>query len=73
VSCDELLRQLVAWEDGVLPEDFCRHLEQHLRDCPPCADLQADLRRLSSLCRKVPRPEMPKELREKLRSILGES
>jgi anti-sigma factor RsiW len=71
MSCDELFRHLVEWEDGVLPEDFCRALEGHLRDCPPCADLHADLRRLSALCLRVPRPEMPADLREKLRALLA--
>lgn len=72
MSCDELLRRLVDWEDGVLGEDFCRALEAHLHDCPPCAELHADLRRLSSLCHQVPRPGMPAELRAKLLGLLAD-
>ena len=68
MSCDELLRRLAEWEDGVLPPDLCRALETHLADCPPCAELRDDLRQLSSMCRQAPRPEMPAALRLKLRA-----
>jgi len=70
MSCDDLLRRLVEWEDGVLPPDFCAALERHLHDCPPCAELQADLLKLRGLCGQVPRAEMPAELRKKLRDLL---
>jgi len=70
VTCEDLLRRLVEWEDGVLPADFCGALEQHLRDCPPCAELHADLRHLRVLCGQIPRPDMPAELRRKLIALL---
>jgi hypothetical protein len=71
MSCEELLRRLAEWEDGVLPADFCRTLEAHLERCPPCAGLRDDLRRLSALCRQSSRPAMPADLRRRLRELLG--
>jgi hypothetical protein len=70
VSCDELLRRLTEYEDGVLPKDLCGMLEAHLRDCVPCAELRRDLELLSGMCRQAPRPEMPSGLREKLWALL---
>jgi anti-sigma factor RsiW len=71
MSCDDLLRRLTEYEDGVLPPDFCRILEAHLRDCPPCAELRRDLEALSTLCRQgVERPAMPEDLRRRLRALL---
>lgn len=71
MTCEELLRRLAEWEDGILPADLCRALQGHLADCPPCAELRDDLRQLSSMCRQGPRPEMPEALRSRLRRLLG--
>ena len=70
MSCDELLRRLTEYEDGVLPPDLCGMLETHLRDCVPCAELRRDLELLSGMCRQAPRPPMPEGLRQKLRALL---
>jgi anti-sigma factor RsiW len=70
MSCDELLRRLTEYEDGLLPADLCQVLETHFRDCPPCAELRQDLEWLKGMCRQVPRPPMPEELRQRLRVLL---
>jgi anti-sigma factor (TIGR02949 family) len=74
MSCDELLRRLTEYEDGVLPADFCQALEIHMRDCPPCAELRRDLQTLSALCRQgVKQPAMPQALRDRLRGYLRDN
>jgi hypothetical protein len=70
VSCDDLLRRLTEYEDGVLPADLCGMLEAHLRDCVPCAELRRDLELLSGMCREGPQPAMPEELRQRLRALI---
>ena len=70
MSCDELLRRLAEYEDGVLPKELCAALETHLVDCVPCAELRRDLLLLSALCRQVPRPPMPEALRLRLGALL---
>jgi hypothetical protein len=70
MTCDDLLRRLTEYEDGVLPGDLCGLLEAHLRDCAPCADLRHDLELLSGLCREAPAPCMPEALRQRLRALL---
>ena len=29
MTCEELLRQLTEYEDGVLPDDVCEELQRH--------------------------------------------
>jgi len=70
MSCDELLRKLAEYDDGVLPPDLCAALEAHLASCIPCGELRRDLRLLSGLCRQVPRPAMPQSLRLRLSALL---
>jgi anti-sigma factor RsiW len=70
MSCDDLLRKLVEFEDGVLPQDLCAALEAHLKECGSCAELQRDLGLLSGLCRQAPRPSMPEGLRLRLLALL---
>ena len=70
MKCNELLRKLAEYEDGVLPAELCAALETHLADCIPCAELRRDLGLLSGLCRQAPRPPMPEGLRRRLRALL---
>jgi hypothetical protein len=72
MSCNELLRRLTEYEDGVLPPELCRALEEHFLDCIPCEELRRDLLQLKVLCRQAPRSPMPEDLRKRLRALLGE-
>jgi len=71
MTCDELLRQLCDYADGVLPESLCDELQRHLAGCGPCQGLQDDLAALARLCRCVEPPRMPKDLRRRLAERLG--
>jgi hypothetical protein len=70
MTCDELLRRLAEYEDGVLPPELCAALETHLEGCISCAELRRDLGLLSGLCKQAPRPVMPEHLRLRLRALL---
>jgi anti-sigma factor (TIGR02949 family) len=71
VSCDELLRRLTEFSDGVLPEPLCDEVRRHLAECDLCSELRADLVSLSRLCRECPPPRMPEDLRRRLADRLG--
>ena len=73
MSCDELLRQLTEYEDGVLPEEVCQELQHHLDDCEPCKGLREDLEALARICRSCTPARMPEEVRRRLAERLGES
>jgi anti-sigma factor (TIGR02949 family) len=72
MTCDELLRQLTEYEDGVLPDEVCEELRSHLAECEPCQGLKGDLEALARLCRSCAPPRMPEDLRQRLARRLGE-
>jgi len=71
MNCSEFLRRLSDYADGKIEIDVCRELEQHLRDCPPCEDMQHDLDDLARLCRDAPTPRMPDDLRRRIERLLA--
>jgi anti-sigma factor RsiW len=66
MTCDELLRQLAAYEDGVLPEEICAELQRHLDGCEACQGLRADLEALARICRGCEPPRLPDAVRRRL-------
>ena len=72
MTCDELLRQLTEFEDGILPDDVCEELQRHLAECEPCQDLKGDLEGLARICRSCATPKMPEDVRRRLAERLGE-
>jgi anti-sigma factor RsiW len=71
MTCEELLGQLAAFEDGVLPDAVCAELTRHLAECDPCQALRADLDALARLCRGCDPPRLPEELRQRLAKQLA--
>jgi anti-sigma factor (TIGR02949 family) len=72
MKCDELLRQLTEFEDGVLPDAVCVELQRHLAECEPCQDLRGDLEALARICRSCAPPHMPEDVRQRLAARLVE-
>ena len=70
MKCDELLRRFAEYADGALPDDLCTEIERHFERCPPCADLDRDVRDLQKLCRESPRPCLPEEARRRIEELL---
>lgn len=71
MTCDELLRRLTDFGDGVLSESLCEELRQHMAGCDFCADLQADLAALARVCHECPPPRLPEDVRRRLEERLG--
>jgi len=60
-------RRLSAYHDGEVTDEERTALETHLARCPACAAELDRLRRLSHLLSTAGRPEMPTEVRARLR------
>jgi anti-sigma factor (TIGR02949 family) len=73
MTCDELLRQLCDYADGVLPESLCEELQRHAAGCGPCQGLQDDLAALARLCRYAEPPRLPEDLRRRLAERLSQT
>ena len=54
----DLLRQLSAYVDDVLPSDICREIRRHLGACPNCEVFIVSLQHTVTLCRHRPAPEL---------------
>jgi hypothetical protein len=72
MTCEELLRRLAEYEDGVLPDDVCEELQRHLEGCEPCQGLRQDLEALARICRSCAPPRMPDDVRRRLEQRLAE-
>jgi mycothiol system anti-sigma-R factor len=71
MNCNECKDKLDRYVDRELSEVELVELQQHLGDCPPCADqyqFQAHLKRLVKVC--CDQDQVPPAFREKLRQIL---
>jgi len=73
MTCDELLKRLTEYEDGVLPSEVCDELQRHLAECEPCQSLKEDFEALARICSSCSTPRMPEEVRRRLADRLGES
>jgi len=72
MTCEELLRQLTEYEDGVLPDAVCEELQRHLAECEPCQGLRGDLEALALICHSCAPPRMPEDVRKRLAERLAE-
>jgi anti-sigma factor (TIGR02949 family) len=72
MTCDELLRQLTEYEDGVLPDGVCEEIRLHLAACASCQDLRGDLEALARICHSCASPRMPEDVRQRLAERLAE-
>ena len=72
MTCEDLRRQLVAYEDQALSDAVCAELQRHLTECDSCQALWDDLAMLRRICRSCDRPRLPGDLRRRLQARLLE-
>lgn len=70
MNCQDLLRLLTDYSDGVLDERVCRELERHLTECSHCAEVEQDLAALARICRSCASPRLPDDVRRRLEERL---
>lgn len=66
MNCDELLRRLTEYHEGVLDDALCLEVRRHLSTCDPCTEVQRDLEDLVRLCGCAEPTPMPEDLRRRL-------
>src|SRR5262245_42008312 len=59
--------QVHLYHDGELPAGERDSLEAHIRSCPECRELLAELRGISRMVLAAPLPEMPGDVMQRLR------
>jgi anti-sigma factor RsiW len=71
-TCVEVFERLSEYLDGELTPADCAHIEEHIRDCPPCVAFLESLRSCISVSHSLlaeqpaSRP-LPKQVRQKLK------
>lgn len=70
MNCSDWLRRLAEYKDGALPDSLCDEIDRHVRGCPPCAEIDQDLKDLQRMCRETPRPCLPDEARRRIENLL---
>lgn len=68
VDCESLHAQISAYLDGDLGAATCQAIEAHAATCTRCADVIADFRKATGLCRKAADAPLPADVRELARA-----
>jgi predicted anti-sigma-YlaC factor YlaD len=71
-TCQYFCDHLSDYLDGLMEENECRLLEEHLADCPPCNLIFQSLELTVSLCGKGVSDEIPEGVRQRLKEFLRE-
>lgn len=70
-ACLEVFARLSEYIDGELGAAECRHIEEHIADCPPCVEFLKSLRRCISASHGMEGreecPPLPPEMEARLR------
>jgi anti-sigma factor RsiW len=69
-ECAELAERLSAFLDGEAPEADVAGLLQHLEKCHYCRSCLETLRATRALLQKMPSPEIPPEMKARLKACL---
>jgi RNA polymerase sigma-70 factor (ECF subfamily) len=67
-DCPDILRLLSRHLEGEVDPGRCAEMEWHLTACPRCEAACDSLKRVLSLCRGFPVPEVPSDLQESVRA-----
>lgn len=71
-TCKYFCEHLSDYLDGLMEENECRLVEEHLAHCPPCKLIYQSLELTVSLCGKSVSDEIPEGVRQRLKDFLRE-
>jgi hypothetical protein len=70
-DCKRIFEMLSQYLDRDLPEATCEELDRHIRDCAPCVEFVASLKRSIQLCRQYETAEQPPAIPASLKQSLS--
>jgi RNA polymerase sigma-70 factor (ECF subfamily) len=70
--CPDIVRLFSRHLEGDISARTCARMEKHLASCPRCQAACDSLKSLLRSCQAFPEPELPGELKEKLRKAVHE-
>ena len=69
-NCQHYLGSLSEYVDGSLNEELCREIEAHMANCENCRVVVNTLSKTVMLYQRLPEPEMPNAVRDRLYKVL---
>lgn len=69
-GCPDVLTLLSRHLEGEIDRATCAEMEAHLDRCRPCRDACESLRRMLTLCRAVPTPDVPPAVQAAVRAAI---
>jgi len=72
-DCQQLIERVSAYLDGEVEGQDLAELLHHLEECRCCQHCLATLRATRELLRKMPAPQLPDDLKARLKACLKES
>lgn len=70
-KCRQYLDSLSDYVDGELGEALCREIEAHMAECENCRVVVNTLAKTVMLYHRLPAPEMPNTVKERLYKVLN--
>lgn len=69
-KCEEYIGGLADYIDGAVDPELCEEIERHIGQCDNCRIMVDTLRQTVQLCRDGKPEPLPKELEDRLNSLL---
>lgn len=69
-ECRRYLESLSDYVDGSLSDDLCRELETHMVSCKNCRVVVNTLSKTVTLYHRLPSPDIPSDVKERLYKVL---
>jgi predicted anti-sigma-YlaC factor YlaD len=69
-TCRRYLDTLSDYFDGELSEELCKEIETHMQTCENCRIVVNTLSKTLMLYRRLPSPELPNDVKERLYKVL---
>ncbi len=69
-GCRRYLGSLSDYVDGSLADELCREIEAHMAECENCRVVVNTLSKTVLLYQRLPQPDMPSEVKERLFKVL---
>ncbi len=69
-KCSDFCRKLSDYLDRELSDNECMLIEEHLRECPPCAIIYQGLEKTVTLCGSGISDEIPEQVKIRLLRFL---
>jgi len=75
-ACPDVVTLLSRHMEDDISPDMCVSMEQHVESCPRCASRCDSLRKALALCRNIPTPDVPDDVKQlvqdQMRAVLEE-